>query len=196
MKKRSQNPGGRAARLVAAAALLVSMGACGGDTTVDPSCPAGQVGTPPNCMDPPVPCVQTTLFQDSGPIPDSTILFDDFSVTEDSRVDFTLDWTDPASQVGFYLVPASTCTLDEFNQRSCSFLIQDEPPNSKPLRQSIPLNAGNYRWMIANFDDDEESVSMQVVQSTGDCPAITGTPPSGSARQDGTELSVQHFAQR
>jgi hypothetical protein len=196
MKIRGQNPGA-AVRLLVAAGLVVSLGACGGDSdTMTQTCPAGQVGSPPNCMDPPDPCNQSTLVQESGGIPGSTIVVDDFSVPEDSRLDITLDWTNPASLIGFYLVPASTCTLEEFNQRSCDFLIRLEPPNSKPAQRSIQVNAGNYRWMIGNYEEEQESVSIQIVQSTGDCAAVTGTPPSASERPGASALPVQGLMQR
>jgi hypothetical protein len=173
---------------------MFAFGACGDDGPME-RCPAGTVGTPPNCEAPPEPCSQSALLQDSGPIPGLTIAVNDFSVAEDGRLDITLDWTNAASQIGFYLVPASTCNLDEFNERSCDFLIQAEPPNPKPTRRSVELNAGNYRWMIGNFEEEQESVSIQIVQSVGDCAAFVGVPPSAS-ETPARGLTVEGLVQR
>jgi hypothetical protein len=179
-----------------AAALALTLGACGDGGPGQ--CPAGQTGTPPNCMvvcpagtippDCRVDCTQTSVYQDSGGIPGETILYDDFSVPDSGRLDVTLDWTNASSPMGFYLVPANTCTLDEFNARSCNFLIRSEPSTTKPRKISTPnFNAGNYRWMIANYSSEQESVSFLVVLSKGSgCPALAGGSPSASAREDAT----------
>ena len=100
---------------------------------------------------------------------------------DSGRLDVTLDWTNASSLVGFYLVPANTCTLDEFNARSCNFLIRSET-TVKPRKISTPnFNAGNYRWIIGNFSEAQESVSLQIVLSKGACAAL-GAPPSASDR--------------
>jgi hypothetical protein len=183
MKKRSENPGAGAARLVAAAALLVSLGACGGDKGVVDTCQPPQIGSPPNCMDPPEPCKQSLIEEDSGGVPSMTIVFNDFSVPEDGRLDVTLDWTNPESRMAFYLVPAGTCQLEELNARSCQFLIQTEPSNTpKPFRLSTEIAAGNYRWLVGNAAGDTESAALQIVLSTGDCEAFVGAPPSAAAQ--------------
>jgi hypothetical protein len=109
-------------------------------------------------------------------------VFDDFSVSDSGRLDVTLDWTHTSSEIGFYLVPVNTCTADEFNARACNFLIQSEPSPTKPRTISKSnFNAGNYRWLIANFSSEKESVSLQIVLSKGDCPAIAGEDPSALA---------------
>jgi hypothetical protein len=73
-------------------------------------------------------------------------------MAETGRLDMTLDWRLPASPMGLCLVPASTCSLAEFNARTCNFLVRSEPPGKKPRKaSSTSLSAGNYRYMIANF---------------------------------------------
>jgi len=170
----------------ATAATIAVLGACGGDgnpTTVPQTCPAGQVGTPPDCR---TPCTQSKVYSDSGGIPGSFVMFDDFSVPDTGRLDVTLDWTNASSAVGFYLVPANTCnTIEDFNARNCNFLIQSEPSSMKPRKISTPnFSAGNYRWLIANFSEEQESVSLQIVLSKGDCPALASVPPSAAERPD------------
>jgi len=175
-----------------AAGLAISLASCG-ENPVTQTCPAGTTGSPPNCTTPPPPpppCTQTTLVQDSGGIPGRTLVYDDFSVPDSGRLDVTLDWTNATSQMGFYLVPANTCTLDEINARSCNFLIRSETP-VKPRKISIPINAGNYRWIIANFSEAQESVSIQIVLSKGACAAL-GVAPSASDRANDAWPAIEH----
>lgn len=180
---------------VAAAALALTLGACGGDGGTVATCPAGQVGTPPNCSVPPPPCTQTAVVTESGPVPARTLVFDDFPLTESGRLDMTLDWTNASSPMGVYLVAAGTCELDQFNQRTCNFLVQSEPSATKPKRVSANnLPAGNYRWMVGNFATADESAALQIVLSRGNCPAISGFPPSSSAHQ--RALTVERAERR
>jgi hypothetical protein len=170
-------------------ALAAALQACGGNPAAS-SCPAGMTGTPPNCQPTPPPCTQTSVYQDSGPLPPRTLVYDDFSVPDSGRLDVTLDWTFPASRVGFYLVPANTCnTIEEFNTRSCNFLIRSEPSSVKPRRLSLAnFNAGNYRWLTGTFGDEAESGSLQIVLSKGNgCPALASASSVASAPK-GQEL--------
>jgi hypothetical protein len=156
-------------------ALVLSLAACGGGS--------GNVVAPSTPAPTPTPCTQTTLAQDSGAIPGRTLVYNDFSVPDSGRLDVTLDWTNAASQMGFYLVPANTCTLEEFNARSCNFVIRSET-TAKPRKISTPnFTAGNYRWIIGNYSDADESVSLQIVLSKGSCAAL-GVAPSASDRTE------------
>lgn len=182
----------RSRSYLAAAAVAVSLGACGGPGTCPPNqtgtppncmavlCPAGQTGTPPNCV--PI-CTQTVVESGSEAAKARTLYYFDFSVPDSGRLDVTMDWTIPASPVGIYLVPANTCALAEFNARSCNFFVLSEPSSVKPRKISVPnFNAGNYRWLIGNFGTNDESISYQFVLSKATCPALTVTAPSVSAR--------------
>lgn len=182
---------------VAAAALALTLGACGGDGGTVSTCPAGQVGTPPNCSTPPPPCTQNAVYTDSGRVPSRTLIFDDFPVTESGRLDMTLDWTNPSSLMGLYLVPAGTCTLDEFNQRTCNFLVRSDPPGPKPRKISAAsLPSGNYRVLVANFSGADESAALQLVLSKGGCPAHSGVPPSATAHDGSSPLVVGRAERR
>jgi hypothetical protein len=122
-----------------------------------------------------------------------TLYYFDFSVPDSGRLDITMDWTNPASPIGIYLVPANTCTLAEFNTRSCNFLVSSEPSSVKPRKISVPnFNAGNYRWIIANFSTNDESISYQFVLSKGSCPALAGAVPSVSGRGAGLFPTLMH----
>src|SRR5262245_5861913 len=103
----------------AAAILALALGGCGGGGSSTPTV----IPTPT-----PVPCTRTTLFSNSGAVPARTLVFNEFAVSSNGRLDMTLDWTFAASQMGLYLVPASTCSGDEFNARTCNFLVRSEPP--------------------------------------------------------------------
>ena len=119
--------------------------ACGGDSPPE-GCPPGTTGTAPSCVAIPPPCTQTTLYSEAEPMPPQTLVYFDFSVPDSGRLDITLDWTFAHSPVGFYLVPANTCNLEEFNARSCNFLIRSEPSAVKPRklseRTSAPATTG------------------------------------------------------
>ena len=147
--------------------LTAGLPACGGGGSVTQPCPGGTTGTPPNCVATPPPCTQTTVDQDSGALGPRTIVYNDFSVPDSGRLDITLDWTFATSRFGFYLVPANTCTLQEFNARSCNFVVRSEASTVKPRKISQEnFTAGNYRWMVANFAEVDESVfpAHQAVQ--------------------------------
>jgi len=171
---------------VVGCALALSLARCGGGDGV----------LPPTPVPTPTPCTQTTIKQESGAIPGRTFVYEDFSVPDSGRLDVTMDWTIASSLVGFYLVPANTCTLDEFNARSCNFLVRSEPSAVKPRKISTPnFNAGNYRWMVGNFSESQESVSLQIVLSKGACAAL-GVPPSASDRADDAWPALEHAQHR
>ncbi len=180
----------RALGLLTAGALLAGLAACGGGD--------GGPGTPSPPPPTPVPCTQTTIKQETGGISARTIVFDDFSVPDTGRLDVTLDWTVASSSIGFYLVPANTCTsATEFNNRTCNFLVRSEPPGTKPRKISTPnFAAGNYRWLIANFADIQESVSMQIVLSKGGCPALTGGSPGASSETAESQPKLERMNRR
>jgi hypothetical protein len=187
---------------VAALLALVSTG-CGTD-----SCPVGETGIPPNCQKvcpagtlPPdchVDCTQTNIYQQNGAVPTGTLVYLDFSVPDSGRLDVTMDWTNASSAMGFYLVPANTCALAEFNARSCNFIIRSEPSSIKPRKVSqASLAAGNYRWIVANFSSSDESAALQIVLSKGTgCPAFGGAPPSVLTRVEETLPAIGHVQQQ
>jgi hypothetical protein len=170
------------------AALAASLAACGGGSSSPP--------TTPTPAPTPTPCTQTPIVQDSGQIPGQTLVYEDFSVPDSGRLDVTLDWTFATSEIGFYLVPANTCTTaDEFNAGTCNFLIRSET-TTKPRKISTPnFNAGNYRWMVANFSEADESASLLIVLSKGGCPALGGMP-SASQRTDDARPALKRALHR
>ena len=115
-------------------------------------------------------------------VPSRWLVYDDFSVPDAGRLDVTLDWTQEESPVGFYLVPVGTCTLEEFNERTCDFIVHGDPSAQKPLVVRQPIEAGNYRWIVGNYNDEaDESMSLQIVLSTGSCPASGTAAPTTTA---------------
>jgi hypothetical protein len=135
------------------------------------------------------------VYSTSGPVEDDTLQYFDFSVPDTGRLDMTLDWTIASSRMGLYLVPANTCTLDQFNARSCNFLVQSEPPGPKPRKASAAsITAGNYRWMVGNFSDKKESVSLQIMLSKGECAPHAADQPSVAVSESGSSLTVTHAA--
>jgi hypothetical protein len=163
---------------LATAALAAVMGFSGCGGSHPPSTPTTL---------PPPSCTQSTLDQAADPIGALYLIYYDFSVPESGRLDVTLDWTFSSSSMGFYLVPANTCTLEEFNRRTCQFVMRSEPSALKPRKLSLAtVNPGNYRWIVANFASVDESYSLAVVLSKGVCAAhVGGGAPEASATGSG-----------
>jgi len=165
-------------------AVALTLGACGGSS--GPNCNANPSG--PGCPPPPTTlpaCTQSVVESGTGTLEARTIRYNDFSVPENGRLDTTVDWTNASSNIGVYLVPANSCTLDQFNARSCNFLVRSEPSSVKPRKISTPnFTAGNYRWLMANFSSSDESISFQIVLSKGSCAALTGGEPTAFSGGD------------
>jgi hypothetical protein len=178
----------RSRLLPAAAVLALALGACGGDGVTPP--------TPPP-QPPPTPCTRSTVFSNSGSIPARVIVFADIPVPDSGQLDMTLDWTFASSLMGLYLVPAGTCTVGEFNARTCTFLVRSEPPGPKPRTMSAPnIQAGNYRFLIANFSAEDESAALQILLSRGSCAPPAGAGPAISSGRLQPPLTVQRAARR
>jgi hypothetical protein len=122
----------------------------------------------------PTPCTQTTLATGAGPIAAKHVGQQSITTSTTGRVDLTVDWTFPASLIGVYLVPQGNCTtIDQFNARTCNFLIRSEPPGVKPRIVSAPNVApGTYLVLAANFSAQDESVSLLAVLSSSGCPGV------------------------
>jgi hypothetical protein len=180
---------------LAAAALALGLGACGGSDGPGP-CPTGQMGTPPNCtpivVEPP--CTQTVVDSGNGSANPSTAYYNDFSVPESGRLDITVDWTDPGNHLAVWVVPVHTCSIDELNARSCNFLVRSESASGpKPLKISTPnFAAGNYTWIIGNPSANQESIAFQFVLSKGTCAALAGRAPGASGRATGSGATFEH----
>jgi hypothetical protein len=179
--------------LAAALAFTLTLGACSSkesNCTTNPSGPT--CATPPP---PPPPCTQSVVESGTGTLEARTFRYDDFSVPDTGRLDATVDWTNASSPIGVYVVPANTCSVDEFNARTCNFLVRSEPSSIKPRKISTPnFAAGNYRWLMANFSTSDESISFQFVLSKGSCPTLTGGQPTEYS--GGDSLSAMRMAIR
>jgi len=153
-----------------------------------PACGGGGSGTTPVTTPPTTQpaCTQNILFQGSGGTPARTIVVaTDFNFNAAGRLDVIVDWTVPSSPIGVYVVPSGNCaTLADFNARNCNILIRSEPSTVKPRKVSVTnVSAGTYTLLIANFSDQDESGSTQVIYSSGSCAPLAAAPMSvGSAR--------------
>jgi hypothetical protein len=161
-----------------AAALALAACGGGGSGTDGSGGVTNSTGTTPT----PTPCSQKILDQGSDDLKSKWVLYYDFSVPETGRLDVTLDWTYASNTVGVYVVAAGTCgTLEEFNARNCNFVLRSDT-GAKPRKVSVTnVAAGNYRWLFANFGTADDSISYQVVLSTGSCAPLTGGGPAASA---------------
>jgi hypothetical protein len=94
-------------------------------------------------------------------------------------VDVTVDWTFASSTIGVYLVSANSCNIDQFNARACNFLIRSES-GAKPRKVSASnVAVGAYELLIANFSDQDDSGTAQIVLSSATCPAATSAQSVG-----------------
>jgi hypothetical protein len=147
-----------------AAVLCLSLTACGGDGSSTPTAPS--VVTAPAA-----PCTQSTLLQGSGSLPSRFVGVDPISVNTSGRVDIILDWTFASSAIGVYLVQGA-CPLDQFNARSCNFLIRSES-GAKPRKVSASnVAAGSYSVLVANAGSEAEALSIQVFLASATCAPI------------------------
>ena len=107
-----------------------------------------------------------------------------------------VDWTFATSRIGVYIVQGS-CTLAQFNTRTCNFLVQSEPGGAagtppttpKPRKVSASVAAGGYSVLIANFSKVTESLAFQAVLSSSTCPAATNVV-NVQAREDSAQEQV------
>jgi hypothetical protein len=155
---------------LALALLLPSCGG-GGGTSSTP------VTTPPTTL---AACNQVVVFQGSAPVPASTLVEQDFTFNAAARLDVVLDWTVPSSPMGVYVVQGA-CTLDQFNARTCNFVIRSEPSTIKPRKVSASAATGAFSLLVANYGATDESAAVQVISSSATCaplatvPAVSGT---------------------
>jgi hypothetical protein len=152
--------------LAVSGALVLTLGGCGGDSDDNDDCARNPSG--PGCVRPsPSPAaVRTVLLTGSLALPSSTVDVEPFAVPAAGALDITVDWTFPASPIGVYVVRGA-CDLDRFNDRTCDFLTRSET-GAKPRVLSLPnVAAGDYFLLIANFADEDESLSLQIGHTTG-----------------------------
>ena len=104
----------------------------------------------------------------------------------------TSPWTGPiaSSLMGFYLVPANTCTVDEFNARSCNFVVRSEPVERQAAQDLARRTSppGNYRWIVAQLRAEQESVVVpdRAVRRARAAAAGRWRPPSAAVRRTST----------
>lgn len=153
--------------VLTAAALCAGIVACGGGGSSTPVAPT-VVAAPP-----PTPCTQTTLLEGSGSIPSRTLGVETISVPTVGRVDIIVDWTFASSPIGVYLVQGA-CSLEQFNARSCNFLIRSES-GAKPRKASASnVMPGTYSVLVANGASETEAVSLQVFLASATCAPLAG----------------------
>ena len=70
-------------------------------------------------------------------------------------------------------VAQAPCTFDDFQAGTCKLLLNSSSP-PKPLKESVQdLAVGSYVLFFGNANSAAESISVQVVSSTGSCPAVS-----------------------
>jgi hypothetical protein len=170
-------------RFAVGLALALLIPACGGGSSSS---------TPVTTTTTTVPCVQTVVRNDTGTIPASTFASITFTFNATARLDVIADWTNASSPIGVY-VTSGSCTLDQFNARTCNFVIRSEPSTVKPRKLSAPNVApGSYALSLGNFAAQDESVATQVISSSASCAPIASAPVSAQ----GSAPSVSRMIRR
>jgi hypothetical protein len=158
----------RALHLLFCSSVPVLLAGCGDGATA-PSAPLGGA-----------PCAQTTVLQGTGSLAAYTADVESITTTKAGRLDVTLDWTSTSSTM-LVAVAQDPCTFDQFQAGSCNLLLNSSSP-PKPLKGSVQsLAAGTYVLFIGNANASAESVSLQVLSSSGSCPAISPLTTGGQA---------------
>jgi hypothetical protein len=69
---------------------------------------------------------------------------------------------------------------------------------TKPRKISTPnFAAGNYRWLVANYASQQESMSLQIVLQKGTgCAPQAGGAPSAASRDGGTLPEIERVTHR
>lgn len=162
-----------------------------------PACGGGGGGQPPTTMPPPTtlpPCTEALVFEGSGPVPSFFLVTQSFSTTTTGRLDVILDWTFAASTIGVYVVQGP-CSLDQFNARTCNFVIRSEG-GPKPRRVSASASAGAYTLLVGNFSTQDESVSTQIFVRSTSCPPLASVPAASEASVAGTSRELRAVLRR
>jgi hypothetical protein len=160
----------RCVQLLSCALVVALLTGCGGGSTT-PTTPSTAT-----------PCVQTTLLQGSASLPAYTADVESVTTTATGRLDVTFDWTSPASTM-LFAVAQDPCSFDQLQAGSCKVLLNSSSP-PKPLKGSVQsAAAGTYVLFFGNTTAAVESMSAQVVLSTGSCPAVSSlTTQTGETR--------------
>jgi len=148
-------------RPVAAVLFAVALfPACGGSSNSPTPLPSA-APTPP-------PTVQTVVASGTGSVPARVLVLVPFATAAAGTLDVTVDWTFASNDVHIYLMTGSCASVDQFNARQCTVAVFSESALLKPERISIAgATAGGYTLGIGNVGPGDESVSFQVVLTTG-----------------------------
>jgi hypothetical protein len=74
------------------------------------------------------------------------------------------------------------CSLDQFNARTCTFLLKSEPSAVKPrVISASDVAPGTYTLVIVDYTALDESIATQVTLSNASCPAVATIAPTASS---------------
>ena len=147
----------RAAAVPALLSALVLLPACGGSSN------SPTPATPPTTAAPAP--VQTIVATGGTFVPPRVAMLIPFETTATGTIDITVDWTFAANEIDLYLLTGSS-TPQQWPR--CTFATFSESREFKPERlRFVGAFAGQYVLAIGNIGPGEESVSYQVVLTTG-----------------------------
>ena len=155
--------------LAAGVAFALTLGGCGsgdgGGCSSNPTGPGCTVTTT-TTLPPPV----RTILK-SGSCTDIEVnflcFFESFTTSQRGDLDVTVDWTYPEDAIQV-MVSTGTCTLEQINGRTCSFITSDTAATTpKPRVLKVTgVAPGTYQLYVGNRGPKTESVSIQIGLTT------------------------------
>lgn len=177
--------------LLAGTGLVGALAAgCGGGGS------GGGVTTPtPVAAPTPAPAPQV-IQQNSGRVPARTaVLLPTFSLSQSGTVEITADWTFARNDIDV-LLARGVCTIEQARADRCEIIGSTSSTTAKPERLRLSVPAGSYTPLIANFSEEDEAVSYQVVFTPGAVAALSAPAASAPVSLDRlrelTFLKLQH----
>jgi len=147
-------------------------------------CGGSNSSTGPSPTPAPTP-VTNVIFSGGEAIASKFILYYPFTTTATGTIGVLVDWTFATNDVDIYLARGTVpCSLEQFNNRQCTWLGSAESTTAKPERLSVPnLAAGPYTLYIVNFGNTQESMSFQIT--------LTSLPGATAASTPSTTGSIK-----
>ena len=149
---------------VVGSAALGAVGCGGGDSATGPSPTPAPTAAPAPAPSPAPAPVTNVIFSGGDVIPSKFIVYYPFTTTATGTIGVTVDWTLAANDLDLYLARGTNpCSLEQFNNRQCTFLGSATSTTSKPEQFSVPnLGAGPYTLYVGNFGNTQDSLSFQI----------------------------------
>ncbi len=170
MSHERQGAGPRERTIAHMRRILATSGAAGAIGIVACECGTVVCDPLPSPTPPGAACTRTVVLAPHGALAARTVASEPFSTGAAGRLEVTVDWTFPSSEIGVYVVSGS-CSPEALAAGSCTLVLESGPSGAKPRRavSTAVVAPGAYTLFVANDSARDESVALQVVLAQGDC---------------------------